>query len=61
MASNNNDVQIDSVAVNYLPVEMRMPLKFGAESVSSVTCIRVAVTVAGMEGRVATGWGETPL
>ena len=61
MASNKNDVQIDSVAVNYLPVEMRMPLKFGAESVSSVTCIRVAVTVAGMEGRVATGWGETPL
>ena len=61
MASNNNDVQIDSVAVNYLPVEMRMPLKFGAESVSSVTCIRVAVTVAGIEGRVATGWGETPL
>ena len=61
MASNENDVQIDSVAVSYLPVEMRMPLKFGAESVSSVTCIRVAVTVAGMEGRVATGWGETPL
>jgi L-alanine-DL-glutamate epimerase-like enolase superfamily enzyme len=61
MASHKNDVQIDSVAVNYLPVEMRMPLKFGAESVSSVTCIRVAVTVAGAEGRVATGWGETPL
>ncbi|MGI9466698.1 MAG: enolase C-terminal domain-like protein [Rubripirellula sp.] len=61
MASNKNDVQIDSVAVNYLPVEMRMPLKFGAESVSSVTCIRVAVTVTGIEGRMATGWGETPL
>lgn len=61
MVSNKNDVQIDSVSVNYLPVEMRMPLKFGAESVSSVTCIRVAVTVAGEEGRAATGWGETPL
>ena len=61
MASNKNNVKIDSVAVNYLPVEMRMPLKFGAESVSSVTCIRVAVTVVGAEGRVATGWGETPL
>jgi L-alanine-DL-glutamate epimerase-like enolase superfamily enzyme len=61
MASNKNDVQIESVAVNYLPVEMRMPLKFGAESVSSVTCIRVAVSVMGLEGRVATGWGETPL
>jgi L-alanine-DL-glutamate epimerase-like enolase superfamily enzyme len=61
MVSSKNNVQIDSVSVIYLPVEMRMPLKFGAESVSSVTCIRVAVTVAGAEGRVATGWGETPL
>jgi L-alanine-DL-glutamate epimerase-like enolase superfamily enzyme len=61
MASNKNNVQIDSVAVNYLPVEMRMPLKFGAESVTSVTCIRVAVTVAGADGQVAKGWGETPL
>ncbi len=61
MASIQNDVQIDSVSVNYLPVEMRMPLKFGAESVSAVTCIRVAVTVVGIEGRTATGWGETPL
>ena len=62
MASNKNDVQIDSVSVHYLPVEMRMPLKFGAESVSSVTCIRVAVTVTGNQGRGrASGWGETPL
>lgn len=61
MAGSKNDVEIDSVAVTYLPVNMRMPLKFGAESVTSVTCIRVAVTVIGGEGRSATGWGETPL
>ena len=45
------DVRIQSVAISYLPVEMRMPLKFGAESVSSVNCIRVAVTVEGDDER----------
>lgn len=40
---------------------MRMPLKFGSESVSSVTCIRVSVTVESADGRTAVGWGETPL
>ena len=59
--SANCDIQVASVAVHYLPVKMRMPLKFGAESVESVTCIRVAITVSGAEGRTATGWGETPL
>ena len=55
------DVRVESVAIHYLPVEMRMPLKFGAESVSSVNCIRVAVTVKDKDGNAATGWGETPL
>lgn len=55
------DVRVETVAIHYLPVEMRMPLKFGTESVSSVNCIRVAVTVAGQDGRQGTGWGETPL
>ena len=55
------DVRAAVVAISYLPVEMRMPLKFGAESVSSVSCIRVAVTVKGKDNRSATGWGETPL
>jgi L-alanine-DL-glutamate epimerase-like enolase superfamily enzyme len=55
------DVRVHSAAICYLPVEMRIPLKFGAESVSSVSCIRVAVTVEDKDGRSATGWGETPL
>ena len=55
------DVRIESVSYCFLPVEMRMPLKFGAETVSSVNCIRVAVTVEGGDGRRAVGWGETPL
>jgi L-alanine-DL-glutamate epimerase-like enolase superfamily enzyme len=55
------DVRVRSVSLHYLPVTMRMPLKFGKESVSSVTCARVAVTVEDSAGRAAVGWGETPL
>ncbi len=55
------DVRVRDVSLHYLPVEMRMPLKFGKESVKSVTCARVAVTVEDQSGRSATGWGETPL
>jgi L-alanine-DL-glutamate epimerase-like enolase superfamily enzyme len=55
------DVRVESVAIHYLPVQMRMPLKFGGESVSSVNCIRVAATVQDKDGKSATGWGETPL
>ncbi len=59
--SKPTDVRIKAVQVGYLPVTMRVPLKFGGESVKSVTCIRVAVTVIDRQGRCATGWGETPL
>lgn len=55
------DVRVQSAAICYLPVQMRIPLKFGAESVSAVNCIRVAVAVEDKDGNVATGWGETPL
>lgn len=60
-ARKPTDVRVIATEVHYLPVEMRMPLKFGSESVSSVTCIRVAVTVETADGRTAVGWGETPL
>lgn len=55
------DIWIESVRMAYLPVAMRVPLKFGPESVNSVNCLRVAVTVTDSQGRRATGWGETPL
>lgn len=59
--SKPTDIRIDSVATWFIPVKMRVPLKFGPESVNSVNCIRVAVTVADSQGRTAMGWGETPL
>jgi len=45
----------------YLPVETRVPLKFGTETLTSVTCARVKLTVHTGDGRVVEGWGETPL
>jgi L-alanine-DL-glutamate epimerase-like enolase superfamily enzyme len=45
----------------FLPLTLRMPLKFGSETLDSLTCLRVRLTVADAQGRAATGWGETPL
>ena len=59
--SKPTDVTVTGIESFFLPVEMRMPLKFGAESVSSVNCLRVAVEVQGRDGNKAVGWGETPL
>ncbi len=59
--SRTTDVSVKGAALYYLPVETRVPLKFGPETLSSVTCARVELTVADGSGRMATGWGETPL
>ncbi|HEX4142232.1 MAG TPA: enolase C-terminal domain-like protein [Pirellulales bacterium] len=45
----------------FLPVRLRMPLKFGTEVTTCVTCARVCLTVEDRAGRRAEGWGETPL
>jgi len=55
------DIRPVAVALYFLPVHTRMPLKFGGETVTYVTCARCRVTVADRDGRTAEGWGETPL
>ena len=55
------DVRPRECVLYFLPVHTRMPLKFGGETVSYVTCARTCVTVEDRSGRRATGWGETPL
>jgi len=40
---------------------MRVPLKFGPETVTSVTCARIRMQVRDLAGHAAEGWGETPL
>ena len=60
-ATKNTDVRVVGASVFFLPVTMRVPLKFGPETVTSAVCLRVKVTVADRNGRMAEGWGETPL
>jgi len=55
------DISPVSVDLYFIPVETRIPLKFGPETLTSVTCARVCMTVANRQGRKAQGWGETPL
>jgi L-alanine-DL-glutamate epimerase-like enolase superfamily enzyme len=50
-----------SLRVYFLPVQTRVPLKFGPEVTTSVTCARVALRVVDDRGNQAEGWGETPL
>ena len=59
----NVKTDISPVAVDlyFIPVETRVPLKFGPETLTSVICARACVTVADERGRKAQGWGETPL
>lgn len=60
-ANHPTDVRVTAAEVFFIPVTMRVPLKFGPETVTSVVCLRVRVTVADASGKTAHGWGETPL
>jgi L-alanine-DL-glutamate epimerase-like enolase superfamily enzyme len=56
-----SDIHITGCALYFLPVNTRVPLKFGTEVTTYVTCARVWVQVTDTLGRTAEGWGETPL
>ena len=55
------DVACVSAELYFLPVATRVPLKFGRETLTHVTCARVKLVVADRAGKRAEGWGETPL
>ena len=57
----DTDITVVGAKLYFIPVETRVPLKFGPETLTSVVCARVCMTVAGKDGQTATGWGETPL
>ncbi len=57
----SSDIRITDIELYFLPVETRVPLKFGAESLNTVVCARAKITVETRFGRRAIGWGETPL
>jgi L-alanine-DL-glutamate epimerase-like enolase superfamily enzyme len=55
------DVSVKRVELYLLPVQTRVPIKFGPEVLTEVTCARVRVLVEDQKGRSSEGWGETPL
>jgi len=55
------DIRPVGASLYFLPVQTRVPLKFGTETLTHVTCARARVTVEDSAGRRAEGWGETPL
>ena len=59
--SKSTDLRVVDTSLYFLPVETRVPLKFGLETVTYVTCARAGVLCEDRNGRQATGWGETPL
>ncbi|MBT6768531.1 MAG: hypothetical protein HOA81_06020, partial [Opitutales bacterium] len=54
-------MRIIDASLYFLPVEMRVPLKFGNQVLTKVICARACVKVEGSDETIATGWGETPL
>ncbi len=59
--SKPTDIHVVAVRLYFLPLQTRVPLKFGTETVTSVTCARASLCVSDRQGRIAEGWGETPL
>lgn len=55
------DAEPVAATLYLLPVATRVPLKFGPETLTHVTCARVRLALADGRGRSAEGWGETPL
>jgi L-alanine-DL-glutamate epimerase-like enolase superfamily enzyme len=59
--SKLTDIRPVAAELYFLPVTLRVPLKFGPLTTTSVTCARVRLTIEDRRGRRAEGWGETPL
>jgi L-alanine-DL-glutamate epimerase-like enolase superfamily enzyme len=57
----STDIRPIAVELYFLPIKSRVPLKFGPEITTEVTCARVKLTVENPQGKRGCGWGETPL
>ncbi len=58
---NEYDIRVNGVRLYLIPITMRVPLKFGQEVTTEVTCARAAVLIENRAGQSSWGWGETPL
>ena len=53
-------MQVTSISLSFVPVVTRVPLKFGDQVLTEVSCARVGIVVED-DGRKETGFAETPL
>ena len=58
MPGKPTDVRPVAAALYFLPIKTRMPLKFGPEITTEVTCARVRLTVADARGPHGRGLGR---
>ena len=54
----STDARVKDVSLYLLPVETRVPLKFGSETLLTVTCARAKVTLEDRDGNVGVGWAK---
>ena len=59
--SKRTDIRGISSQLYLLQVKTRLPMVFGHQTLTHVTCARACVRVVDRNGRPAEGWGETPL
>ena len=55
------DIKIKDAALYFIPAELRVPLRFGSQTLTEVYCARVQIKVENDQGQEEIGWGETPL
>jgi L-alanine-DL-glutamate epimerase-like enolase superfamily enzyme len=53
-------MKISQISLTFVPVVTRVPLKFGDQTLTEVSCARVGIKASDGE-KTATGWAETPL
>jgi len=61
MKTLSTDIRVRAAKLYFLPISMRVPLKFGGTVINDIVCARVCLRVEDRQGRSAEGWGETPL
>ncbi|MEK9861575.1 MAG: enolase C-terminal domain-like protein [Verrucomicrobiota bacterium] len=54
-------ITVRGLSLYYLPVQTRLPLKFGSEILTEVVVARAQMMVSDSKGKLHEGWGETPL
>jgi L-alanine-DL-glutamate epimerase-like enolase superfamily enzyme len=53
-------MKVSRISLSFVPVVTRVPLKFGDQTLTEVSCARVSIEVED-KGCSVTGWAETPL